>query len=155
MFSTSTSRRHSTSPRRNHLASKRKQSHTLGESNTDNHSAYFGAYFIGPLTYSGWIVRKFGYRWTFITGLCIYGVGALLFWPSGVKRSFGGFCGAMFVVGSGLSTLETSANPFIVSFSILSSILTYTDDIRLLADLPDGWNFVSTSPKPSRPSAVS
>jgi len=22
--------------------------------------AYFGAYFIGPLTYSGWIVRKFG-----------------------------------------------------------------------------------------------
>lgn len=26
---------------------------------------------------------------------------------------FGGFCGGMFVVGSGLSTLETSANPFI------------------------------------------
>jgi len=58
-------------------------------------------------------VRRFGYRWTFITGLCIYGVGALVFWPSGVKRSFGGFCGGMFVVGSGLSTLETSANPFI------------------------------------------
>ncbi|KAF2692044.1 glucose/galactose transporter [Lentithecium fluviatile CBS 122367] len=77
--------------------------------------AYFGAYFIGPLTYSGWIVRKFGYRWTFITGLTIYGIGALLFWPSGVKRSFGGFCGAMFVVGSGLSTLETSANPFIAT----------------------------------------
>ncbi|KAF2867251.1 putative L-fucose-proton symporter [Massariosphaeria phaeospora] len=78
-------------------------------------AAYFGAYFVGPLTYSGWIVRKFGYRWTFITGLSIYGVGALLFWPSGVKRSFGGFCGAMFVVGSGLSTLETSANPFIAT----------------------------------------
>ncbi|PSN70428.1 putative L-fucose-proton symporter [Corynespora cassiicola Philippines] len=77
--------------------------------------AYFGAYFIGPLTYSGWIVRKFGYRWTFIVGLSIYGVGALLFWPSGVKRSFGGFCGSMFVVGSGLSTLETSANPFIAT----------------------------------------
>ena len=86
-----------------------------------SHSAYFGAYFIGPLTYSGWIVRKFGYRWTFITGLCIYGVGALLFWPSGMKRSFGGFCGAMFVVGSGLSTLETSANPFIVSCSSWSA----------------------------------
>ncbi|KAF2658555.1 putative L-fucose-proton symporter [Lophiostoma macrostomum CBS 122681] len=77
--------------------------------------AYFGAYFIGPLTYSGWIVRKFGYRWTFITGLSIYGVGALLFWPSGMKRSFGGFCGSMFVVGSGLSCLETSANPFIAT----------------------------------------
>ncbi|KAI9791324.1 MAG: hypothetical protein M1833_001549 [Piccolia ochrophora] len=78
-------------------------------------AAYFGAYFIGPLTYSGWIVRRFGYRWTFIAGLCIYGVGALMFWPSGVKRSFGGFCGSMFIVGSGLSTLETSANPFIAT----------------------------------------
>ncbi|KAL2353468.1 putative L-fucose-proton symporter [Cryomyces antarcticus] len=77
--------------------------------------AYFGAYFIGPLTYSGWIVRKFGYRWTFITGLCIYGVGALMFWPSAVYRSFGGFCGSLFIVGSGLSTLETSANPFIAT----------------------------------------
>lgn len=77
--------------------------------------AYFGAYLIGPLTYSGWIVRKFGYRWTFITGLCIYGVGALMFWPSAVYRSFGGFCGSLFIVGSGLSTLETSANPFIAT----------------------------------------
>jgi FHS family L-fucose permease-like MFS transporter len=50
-------------------------------------AAYFGAYFIGPLTYSGWIVRRFGYRWAFIFGLCVYGVGALMFWPSGVKRS--------------------------------------------------------------------
>ena len=56
-------------------------------------AAYFGGYFIGPITYSGWIVRRFGFRWTFITGLCIYGIGALLFWPSAVKRSFGGFCG--------------------------------------------------------------
>lgn len=50
-------------------------------------AAYFGAYFIGPLTCSGWFVRKLGYRWTFIIGLCVYGVGALMFWPSGLKRS--------------------------------------------------------------------
>ncbi|MCJ1416337.1 hypothetical protein MMC32_002672 [Xylographa parallela] len=77
--------------------------------------AYFGAYFLAPLTYAGWIVRRYGYRWTFITGLCIFGVGSLMFWPSGVKRSFGGFVGSMFVVGSGLSTLETSANPYIAT----------------------------------------
>lgn len=77
--------------------------------------SYFGAYFIGPLTYSGWLVRRFGYRWTFIAGLCIYGVGALMFWPSAVKKSFGGFCGSLFIVGSGLSTLETSANPYIAT----------------------------------------
>jgi MFS transporter, FHS family, L-fucose permease len=38
-----------------------------------------------------------------------------MFWPSAVYRSFGGFCGALFIVGSGLSTLETSANPFIAT----------------------------------------
>ena len=38
-----------------------------------------------------------------------------MFWPSGIKRSFGGFCGSMFIVGNGLSTLETSANPFIAT----------------------------------------
>lgn len=77
--------------------------------------AYFGAYFIGPLTYSGYIVRRWGYRWTFITGLCIYGVGALMFWPSAVYSSFAGFCGSLFIVGSGLSCLETSANPYIAT----------------------------------------
>lgn len=85
---------------------------TQGES-SGLQGAYFGAYFIGPLTYSGWFVRKFGYRYTFMLGLSIYCVGALMFWPAAVKRSFGGFCGAMFIVGSGLSTLETSANPYI------------------------------------------
>ncbi|KAF1988727.1 L-fucose permease Glucose/galactose transporter-like protein [Aulographum hederae CBS 113979] len=85
---------------------------TQGES-SGLQGAYFGAYFIGPLTYSGWFVRRFGYRYTFMLGLAIYCVGCLMFWPSAVKRSFGGFCGSMFIVGSGLSTLETSANPYI------------------------------------------
>ena len=48
-----------------------------------------------------------------MTGLCVLAVGCLLMWPSGVKHSFGGFCGSMFVVGSGLSTLETAADPFL------------------------------------------
>jgi FHS family L-fucose permease-like MFS transporter len=124
------------------LVSKRESLLLCLSGDADKDSAYFGAYFIGPLTYSGWIVRKFGYRWTFITGLCIYGVGALLFWPSGVKRSFGGFCGAMFVVGSGLSTLETSANPFIVSLSTSLMCCAQADIRRLPVVLQGGWSFV-------------
>lgn len=50
---------------------------------------------------------------TVIQGLAVLAVGCLLFWPSGVKKSFGGFCGSMFVVGAGLSTLETAADPFL------------------------------------------
>lgn len=38
-----------------------------------------------------------------------------MFWPSAVKRSFAGFCGSLFIVGSSLSTLETSANPYIAT----------------------------------------
>ncbi|KAJ5287544.1 hypothetical protein N7478_003230 [Penicillium angulare] len=76
-------------------------------------ASYFAAYFICPLTISGWIVRKYGFRVTFMTGLAVLAVGCLLFWPSGVKRSFGGFCGSMFVVGAGLATLETAADPFL------------------------------------------
>ncbi|EXJ96019.1 MFS transporter, FHS family, L-fucose permease [Capronia coronata CBS 617.96] len=76
-------------------------------------AAYFGAYFLCPLTISGWILRRFGFRVTFMTGLAVLTVGCLLFWPSGVKKSFGGFCGSMFVVGMGLSTLETAADPFL------------------------------------------
>ncbi|KUI58240.1 Glucose/galactose transporter [Cytospora mali] len=76
-------------------------------------AAYFGAYFICPPTISGWILRRFGFRVTFMTGLGVLAVGCLLFWPSGIKASFGGFCGSMFVVGMGLSTLETAADPFL------------------------------------------
>ena len=76
-------------------------------------AAYFGGYFLCPLTISGWILRRYGFRTTFMSGLAVFGIGCLLFWPSGVKRSFGGFCGSMFVVGSGLSTLETGADSFL------------------------------------------
>ena len=34
-------------------------------------------------------------------------------WPGVVYQSFGGFCGATFVIGSGLGSLETAANPYL------------------------------------------
>ncbi|KAK9311115.1 putative L-fucose-proton symporter [Lipomyces starkeyi] len=76
-------------------------------------ASYFGAYFLCPLTVSGWILRRFGFKVTFIVGLVVYGIGALMFWPSSVKHSFGGYCASMFIVASGLATLETAADPYI------------------------------------------
>jgi MFS transporter, FHS family, L-fucose permease len=64
-------------------------------------AAYFGAYFIYPLTISGLVVCRFGFRVTFMCGLSGLAVSCLLFWPSGVKRSLGGVCGGMFVAGGG------------------------------------------------------
>src|SRR5436190_22533918 len=76
-------------------------------------AAYFGAYPLASLGYANWILRHFGYKMTFIFGLTLYGIGALCMWPAGLHRSFGGFCGATFIIGSGLGTLETAANPYL------------------------------------------
>ena len=75
--------------------------------------AYFGAYFCGPLTVGQFVLRRWGFKATFITGLCIYGTGTLMFWPSAVLLSYAGFIISNFAVGFGLSILETAANPFL------------------------------------------
>ncbi|KAJ5650081.1 uncharacterized protein N7484_003804 [Penicillium longicatenatum] len=76
-------------------------------------AAYFGAYPLASLGYANWILRHFGYKTVFIFGLVLYGIGALCMWPAGLHQSFGGFCGATFVIGSGLGSLETAANPYL------------------------------------------
>lgn len=84
------------------------ESQTIGLS-----AAYFGAYVAGALTIGQWVLRHNGFKATFITGLCIYGTGTLMFWPSAVLTSYTGFMLSSVVVGFGLSILEIAANPFI------------------------------------------
>ncbi|KFY81328.1 hypothetical protein V500_11536 [Pseudogymnoascus sp. VKM F-4518 (FW-2643)] len=76
-------------------------------------SAYWGGYIFGPLTLGWYALTKGGFKVTFIAGLCVYGIGTLMFWPSAVLLSFPGFVISTFVVGFGLSVLETAANPFL------------------------------------------
>ena len=95
-------------------------------------SIYFGGgYFVGPLLVGEWILRRDehnrsrrharnqeesigGFKVCFIVGLCIYGIGTIIFWPSAVTNSFGGYMLSNFVTGVGLSTLETAANAFLI-----------------------------------------
>jgi fucose permease len=76
-------------------------------------AAYFGAYPLASLGHANWLLRHWGYKAVFIWGLCLFGVGALLTWPALVYQSFGGFCAATFVIGNGLGSLETAANPYL------------------------------------------
>lgn len=76
-------------------------------------SAYWGGYIFGPLTLGWYALTRGGFKVTFIVGLCVYGVGTLMFWPSAVLLSFPGFVISTFVVSFGLSVLETAANPFL------------------------------------------
>ncbi|RYO83267.1 hypothetical protein DL766_002146 [Monosporascus sp. MC13-8B] len=64
-------------------------------------AAYFGAYPLASLGHANWILRHYGYRATFIWGLCLYGIGALVAWPCIVARSFEGFCVAIFIIVCG------------------------------------------------------
>lgn len=72
----------------------------------------YGGYFVMALP-AGQIIKRYGYRTGVITGLLLYGIGALLFIPGGQLLSFPFFLFSLFVIGCGLTCLETSANPYV------------------------------------------
>lgn len=72
----------------------------------------YGGYFLMALP-AGAIIRRWGYRTGVLTGLLLYGTGALLFIPGGSLQSFGFFLFSLFVIGCGLTCLETAANPYV------------------------------------------
>lgn len=75
-------------------------------------AAYFGAYFAIALP-AGLLMQKIGYRKGIITGLLLYATGACLFYPAAQSVSFPFFLVALFIIASGLTFLETAANPYI------------------------------------------
>jgi len=75
-------------------------------------SAFYLGYFM-LATPAALLMRRYGYKSGFLTGLTLFGVGAFLFWPAAVTGQFWFFLGALFVIASGLSFLETASNPFI------------------------------------------
>ncbi len=75
-------------------------------------SAFYMGYFIMAIP-AGMIMRRFGYKTGLVTGLMFFSLGTLLFWPAAIIGKYGMFLLALFVIASGLSFLETGANPFI------------------------------------------
>lgn len=74
-------------------------------------SAFYLGYFL-VATPAALLMRKFGYKPGFITGLLLFGTGAFLFWPAALLGRYSFFLFALFVIASGLSFLETASNPF-------------------------------------------
>lgn len=74
-------------------------------------AAVYGAYFLMALP-AGWIIQKWGYRKGVTTGLMLFGIGALMFIPGLLVNSFYYYVLSLFVIGCGLTCLETSANPY-------------------------------------------
>ena len=76
--------------------------------------AIFGAYGVMGIP-AGLFMKRFGYKNGVLLGLSLFSAGAFLFIPSANISSFTFFAIALFIVGCGLSTLETVAHPFVAS----------------------------------------
>ncbi len=76
--------------------------------------AYYGAYFALAIP-AAYINKRFGYKAGVLTGLGMAALGGFLFIPASSFLVYEFFLLALFVLASGLSILETSANPFVIA----------------------------------------
>lgn len=60
------------------------------------------------------VLRRTGYKNGLTLGFVLMTVGALLFIPAALMRTYAVFLAGLFVLGSGLAILQTAANPYIV-----------------------------------------
>ena len=74
-------------------------------------TAIYLAYFLMAIP-AGMIIKKIGYKNSIITGLLVFATGAFLFVPAANSRAYDMFLIALFIIGCGLTILETSANPY-------------------------------------------
>ena len=73
---------------------------------------FFGAYFVMSVP-SGILVHRIGYKKGLVVGLVIAGVGCLLFYPAAALKVYLLFLGALFILASGITLLQVSANPYV------------------------------------------
>ncbi|MBL7937827.1 MAG: sugar MFS transporter [Flavobacteriales bacterium] len=82
--------------------------------------AFYIAYFVTALPMA-WVLQRTGMKRGMMYGLFTMAVGALLFIPAAQNRSYGMFLLGLFVIGTGLSLLQTASNPYITVVGPLES----------------------------------
>ncbi len=75
-------------------------------------SAFFLAYFVFSAP-SAKLIEWIGYKGTMVVSLFIQVVGCLLFIPAARFVNFPLFLAAIFIVGAGITALQTAANPYV------------------------------------------
>ncbi|PKH86676.1 sugar MFS transporter [Colwellia sp. Bg11-28] len=95
---------------------------------------FFGAYFLFSLP-AGAIVKKLGYQKGIVLGLLIAAIGCLFFYPAASMHSYPVFLMALFILASGITLLQVSANPYVSMLGdakTASSRLTMTQAFNAL-----------------------
>ncbi|WP_046005189.1 sugar MFS transporter [Pseudoalteromonas rubra] len=75
---------------------------------------FFSAYFIVSLP-AGAFLKRFGYKNGVLTGLVVAAGGCMLFYPAVVVHEYWIFLSALFVLASGITVLQVSANPYVAA----------------------------------------
>ncbi len=75
--------------------------------------SFYIAYVVMALPMS-WVLDKVGYKRSMVLGLLMIAGGCLLFIPAAYSQQFSIFIIAQFLVGTGLTILQTASNPYIV-----------------------------------------
>lgn len=76
--------------------------------------AFYGGYFAMAFP-AAMFIRRYSYKAGVLVGLGLYALGALLFYPAKMTGEYYPFLAAYFILTCGLSFLETSSNPYILS----------------------------------------
>lgn len=76
--------------------------------------AFYGGYFAMAFP-AAIFIRRYSYKAGILLGLGLYAIGAFLFLPAKMLGEYAYFLLAYFILTCGLSFLETSANPYILS----------------------------------------
>lgn len=95
---------------------------------------FFGAYFIVSIP-AGSLVQKIGYKKGIVVGLLIAALGCLAFLPAANFRTYAMFLGGLFILASGITILQVSANPYVAALGkpeTASSRLTLTQAFNSL-----------------------
>lgn len=79
--------------------------------------AFYGGYFAMAFP-AAIFIRRYSYKAGILLGLGLYAVGAFLFFPAKMLGEYAYFLLAYFILTCGLSFLETSANPYILSMGM-------------------------------------
>lgn len=88
---------------------------------------FFGAYFLVSIP-AGSIVKKLGFQKGIVLGLIIAALGCFGFYPAASMHSYPVFLFALFILASGITLLQVSANPYV---SILGKAETASSRLTL------------------------
>lgn len=95
---------------------------------------FFFAYFVVSIP-AGFLVKKVGYQRGAVIGLVVAAVGCLMFYPAAQQQVYPMFLLALFVLASGITILQVSANPYVTALGrkeTASSRLTWTQAFNSL-----------------------